>query len=176
MVEEMRLNLACGLRREDGYKGIDIIPGDAVDIVMDLESFPWDIKSESVEDMLCYHYIEHTKDLIKFMNECHRILKPGGVLRIIAPYYSSIRAWQDPTHTRSISEYTFLYFNENWRKQNMLDHYPTDTDFDFVYGYNFAQDWQNRSEEARAFALKHYINVAEDIHVTLTKKVKEEKK
>jgi hypothetical protein len=30
--------------------------------------------------------------------------------------------------------------------------------------------WQNRSEEARSFALLHYINVASDIQVTLIKR------
>ena len=32
--------------------------------------------------------------------------------QIWAPYYTSMRCWQDPTHTRAISEATFLYANK----------------------------------------------------------------
>jgi SAM-dependent methyltransferase len=170
MINEKKLNLACGQRREEGFFGIDIVPGETVDAVMDLEQFPWDIESESAEEIICYHYVEHTSDLIKFMNEVYRILKPGGKIKIIAPYYTSMRAWQDPTHKRAICEASFLYYNKGWREANKLDHYNTNTDFDFNYGYDFTPEWANRSEEARSFALRHYFNVVNDIHVVLTKK------
>ena len=81
-----------------------------------------------------------------------------------------MRCWQDPTHKRAISEATFLYFNKEWRKANNLSHYNIESDFDFVYGYDIAPEWANRSEEARSFAIKHYTNVINDIHVTLTKR------
>jgi len=38
----------------------------------------------------------------------------------VCPYYSSIRAWQDPTHKRAISEATFLYFDKDWKKPKNL--------------------------------------------------------
>ncbi|MCZ2339890.1 MAG: class I SAM-dependent methyltransferase, partial [Chitinophagales bacterium] len=102
MINELKLNLACGQSKIDGYFGIDIKPGDTVDATMDLEQFPWDIESESAEEIICSHYVEHTSDLIKFMDEVYRILKPGGRIKIIAPYYNSMRCWQDPTHKRAI--------------------------------------------------------------------------
>ena len=136
MINELKLNLACGQSKIDGYFGIDIKPGDTVDATMDLEQFPWDIESESAEEIICSHYVEHTSDLIKFMDEVYRILKPGGRIKVIAPYYNSMRCWQDPTHKRAISEATFLYFNKQWRETNKLDHYGIQSDFDFVYGYD----------------------------------------
>lgn len=104
------------------------------------------------------------------MNECHRILKPGGKMQVIAPYYTSIRCWQDPTHKRAISEATFLYFNKQWRETNGLGHYPITADFDFEYGYQLEPDWANRSHEAQAFAIRTYCNVVSDIMLTLTKR------
>lgn len=169
-INESRLNLACGQTRIEGYFGIDIKPGDTVDAVMDLEQFPWDIESESAEDIICSHYVEHTVDLIKFMEEVYRILKPGGKIKVIAPYYNNMRAWQDPTHKRAISEATFLYFNKGWRDTNKLDHYGIVSDFDFVYGYDIVNEWAMKNEESRNFAIKHYTNVINDIHVTLTKR------
>jgi len=164
----MKLDIAAGQNKKEGFTGIDIMPGS--DIVHDLEQFPWPIESESVEEAHCSHYIEHTKDLFKFFDELYRILKPGAKCTIIAPYYSSIRAWQDPTHTRAISEATYLYANKGWREQNKLDHYPVSCDFDYTYGYAFHPAWQSRSEEARSFAVGHYINVVTDIMATLTKR------
>ena len=46
-----------------------------------------------------------------------------------------MRAWQDPTHKRAISEATFLYANKSWRVSQGLDRYPITCDFDFSYGY-----------------------------------------
>jgi hypothetical protein len=81
-----------------------------------------------------------------------------------------MRCWQDPTHKRAISEATFLYYNKQWRDTNKLDHYPIHCDFDYTYGYDINAIWANRSEEARNFAISHYMNVVNDIHVVLTKR------
>jgi len=165
-----RLDLACGTRKDEGYFGIDIIKTPQVDMVWDLEKYPWPIPDNCVDEAICFHYLEHVKDIMKFMNEVYRILKTGSKITIIAPYYNSMRAWQDPTHIRVISENTFLYYNKQWRVDNHVDHYPIKADFDFSFGYLFTADWANRAEEARAFALRHYTNVADDIQVVLTKK------
>ena len=226
LINEKWINLACGQNRvdhinsttqqKDGvFFGVDIVKTDAVDAVIDLEQFPWDIESESAEELVCSHYVEHTpmetygkrvlraiKDsknfehlkmlidqideslpsdgLILFMDECYRILKNevidpngdkhGGRMRIIAPYYSSARCWQDPTHRRPIMEWTFMYFNKGWREQNRLDHYGIKSDFDFVYGYDLDQDIINRNDEYKTFAMRHYVNTVNDVIVTLTKR------
>ena len=151
--------------------GVDIAPGDGVDFVWDLEKFPWmPFKDNSVEEAHVSHYAEHTKDLMSFMNEVWRICEDGAKITVIGPYYTSIRCWQDPTHTRVISEATFLYYNKEWMVTNKLDHYGIKADFDFGFGYDFMPDWAMRSEEAKAFALRHYTNVVSDIQVVLTKK------
>lgn len=166
----LRLDIACGQNKTQGFFGVDIAPGEGVDLVYDLENFPWPFEDSSVDEVVCSHYVEHTKDLMKFMNELYRIMKPGAKAMIYAPYYNSMRSWQDPTHTRAISEATFLYFNKDWRVANRLDHYPIVADFDFSYGYSITADWANRAEEARSFAIRHYTNVVNDIQVMLTRK------
>lgn len=166
-----RLDIACGQNKAQGFYGVDIAPGEGVDLAYDLEKFPWPFPDNSVDEAVCSHYIEHTRDLIKFMDEVWRIMKPGKQVLIRAPYYNSVRAWQDPTHTRVISEATFLYYNKDWRVTNKLDHYPIKADFDYSFGYDYTPDWAMRSEEARAFATRHYTNVVMDIQVVLTKKI-----
>src|SRR5437588_706100 len=98
----LKLDIACGRRKRPGFTGIDIAHLPEVDIVHDLERFPWPVESESVGEAFCSHYIEHTPNLMQFMNELYRVMKRGAVCTILAPYYTSIGAWQDPTHTRAI--------------------------------------------------------------------------
>lgn len=188
--ESLKLSLACGDRVPEGFKGVDIAKTDSTTYVQDLLKFPWkQFADNSVDEIECSHFIEHIPHgngyedpFFQFFDEIYRILKPAefapnnpniptkGFMTIVCPYYSSMRAWQDPTHNRAISEASFLYLNKQWRIDNKLDHYPLSCDFDFSYGYILDPAWQNRSQEAQAFAMKHYINVITDIQVQIVKR------
>jgi hypothetical protein len=186
----LKLSLACGDHKPEGFKGVDIVKTNSTDYVFDLLKFPWkQIKSNSVDEIECSNFVEHIPHgdsrydpFFKFFDEIYRVLKPAefdpqnpnipvkGFATITCPYYSSMRAWQDPTHQRAISEASFLYLNKQWREDNRLTHYPVKCDFDFTYGYSVSPEWQNRSEEARTFAIQHYNNVVSDIQVVLIKR------
>ena len=166
----LKLDLACGQAKREGFTGVDRVPLEGVDQVVDLEAYPWPWPDASVETIHCSHYIEHVADFCAFMNELGRILIPGGTATIIAPYYTSMRCWQDPTHKRAISEASFLYANKDWRTSQKLDHYPITCDFDYTFGYAVNPTWATRSQEARDFAIRHYFNAVDDLHVMLTKR------
>ena len=167
----LRLDIACGQNKKFGYQGVDITPMDGVDFVVDLTKFPWPFADNSVYEIHCSHYVEHTPDLIAFMDECYRILCPGGTIDIHAPYYSSIRAWQDPTHVRAISEATFTYFTKVGRDGMNLTHYPIKSDFEIINTIMiFNPEYEPKAEEAKIWALRHYINVVDDIRVVMRKK------
>ena len=165
----MKLDIACGQNKQKGFKGVDIVPGPGVDFVWDLEQFPWEpFKDNSCEEIHVSHYAEHTKDLMKLMDEIWRICANGAKVTIVGPYCTSIRAWQDPTHTRALSEVTWMYFNKGWREMNKLDHYPIKSNFDVVNMMVFFNPpWDKKSEEARLFAQQHYFNVISDMLVEL---------
>lgn len=168
--EPLRLELACGQRKDEGWIGVDSVPTPAVDVVHDLETYPWPFDAASVDEVRISHFIEHLVDPFAFFDELWRVLKPGGQAGIVAPYYTSMRATQDPTHRQYISEAWFYYFNREWRTANGLDHYPVSCDFDFSWGYNVNPAWQMRSEDSLRFAILHYSNVVDDIVVTMTKR------
>jgi predicted SAM-dependent methyltransferase len=169
--ELVKYDLGCGNNKREGFTGIDIVSTDAADIVFDLFKSKWTFaKDNSVDEIHCSHFIEHVPDLMVFMNECHRILKPGAQMTVIAPYYSSVRCWQDPTHKNAISEYSFMYYDKDWRELNQLQHYPITADFNFTCHYILDSAWAVRDDNAKTFAIKHYINVVTDIWVCLTKK------
>lgn len=166
----MKLDIACGQNKQKGFKGVDIAPVDGVDFVWDLEKFPWKpFADNSVEEVYASHYVEHTKNLMAFMDEVWRICKDGAKVVFVAPYYTSMGSWQDPTHTRAISEMTWYYFNKEWREANKLDHYPIKSNFIIKsIAVFFNPPWDKKTEEARQFAQQHYWNVVSGILVELS--------
>lgn len=64
-----------------------------------------------------------------FMQECWRILIPGGDMFVTVPNARCNRAFQDPTHRRFFVAETFLYFAKEWRDAQGLSHYLSDCDF-----------------------------------------------
>lgn len=164
----IKLDLGCGDRCKEGFKGVDISPDVKPDFVHDLNVYPYPFGDSSVFEIFCSHFIEHVGNLKRFMEEVWRMLVPLGLVTFVAPYYSSIRAWQDYTHVRPVSEHTFLYFNKEWMDANKLQHYGVRCDFDILRTkYIYAPDWEVRADQAREWAREHYINVVQDIEVQL---------
>lgn len=154
--------------------GVDIVKCKGVDIVHDLTKFPYPFKDESVDAIFASHFVEHLDGIerMKFMDECYRMLKPGGKMRLLHPYYKSVRAVQDPTHKwPPISENSYLYWDKNWRELNKLDHYPIKCNFEFSIYYLWQdQTVSNKNEETRVFMVDKYWNVVADMMVDLVKR------
>ena len=171
----LKLNLGAGQRKFEDFLSVDSIKTAITDRVVDLFKFPWPWKNESVSDVYAAHFFEHVpKELRpKFMDEVWRILVPGGKAVFITPYWSSMRAIQDPTHEwPPICETSFLYFNRNWVNLNGLSHaHRYNCDFDFVYGHGVSPNFMQKNDETRQFASAHYVNAVDDGMVTLTKRV-----
>lgn len=111
-------DIGCGKNKSGkDWFGIDYRKLDGVDLVQDLESFPWAIPSESFNTAVANHVVEHIQPshgiFISFMNEVWRILKPEGEFLISAPYATSSGMFRDPTHINFINEETWSYFAPN---------------------------------------------------------------
>ena len=167
---QLKLDIGCGLNKKDGFIGIDKSPDVGADYVVDIEHAKLPFDDSSVDEIHCAHLVEHLNELVHFMNECHRVLKKDGVLTILAPYYTSIQATQDPTHVRFISENTFRYFTNEYNGNGATFDYGIDCLFEIVkidYGYIniWAREWL--PERIRHWARRHLHNVAVDITVIL---------
>lgn len=104
------LDLGCGSTKTPGATGIDIAPMAGVDVIADLRrGIP--VKDGVADEVRCTHLLEHLPDLVSFMEEVHRVLKPGGIMRVRVPYFTSNYAFADPTHLRFFSYSTFDYFS-----------------------------------------------------------------
>ena len=105
------LDLGCGQAKRQGAVGIDLRPGPGVDIVHDLNRFPWPLEDNRFELVLCSHVLEHLADLPAVMSEIHRVCKPGARVQIITPHFSSLNSWEDPTHMHHLARRSFRFFD-----------------------------------------------------------------
>lgn len=105
----MRLNLGCGGRTPEGWVNVDWALGarfakvpffrvanrklgifrlhwDEDVVLHDLnKAFPW--ADDSVDAIYSSHLLEHfaREDGLRLLGECHRVLKPGGIIRLVVP-------------------------------------------------------------------------------------------
>jgi predicted SAM-dependent methyltransferase len=80
------LNLGCGIRYHPEWINIDIAPSGKGVISHDLsQGIP--LADRSCDAVYHSHLIEHLRqsDALQFMRECHRVMKPGAILRVAAP-------------------------------------------------------------------------------------------
>lgn len=110
----MKVNLGSGGRPLEGYVNVDVLsdsPG--VNLVHDLDSYPWPFDSGSVDEVFADNCLEHLTDKNRAMKEIHRILRPGGVAKIIVPHFTWQLAYADPTHRHFFAYDTFFYYTKS---------------------------------------------------------------
>ncbi len=115
-----KLNLGCGDDIKEGYVNVDFIKQPGIDIVHNINKFPWPFKSNTFNEIYASHIIEHVDDLIKTMKEIHRISKKNAKINIRGPHFSCGVSYRDPTHKRLFSYFTFEYFSnpKDYYKRN----------------------------------------------------------
>jgi len=106
----MKLNLGAADRHLPGFQSVDIVP--PADFVCDL-SQPWPWEASSIDEVVAFDVIEHIADRIHFMNELHRVLKPGACARIEVPNAErGAGFFQDPTHKSAWCLNSFQYYED----------------------------------------------------------------
>ena len=78
-----------------------------IDIVSDITDIP--VNDGSFEAILCSEVLEHIPDAVSALKEFSRILKPGGILLITAPFASL-------TH---FAPYHFCGYNKYWYEYHL---------------------------------------------------------
>jgi len=110
----MKYNLGCGFNKIKGFVNVDKAEICKPDVLADVTVFPW---TWAKNDQATYIYMgdlaEHItreQDVwIKVLQECHRVLQNGGLLKMRVPEYREGNlkaAVTDPTHTNN-------YFTED---------------------------------------------------------------
>src|SRR5439155_21805338 len=104
------LDVGCGNAKAPGAIGIDSNLYTQADIIHDLDQFPWPLRSNQFERVICNHIVEHVADMLRFMQEVHRIAQADARIEIVTPHFSNRFSFTDPTHRRHLALRSFDYF------------------------------------------------------------------
>lgn len=174
-MKEVRLDLGCGLRKKEGYIGIDITQLPGVDIVYNIENgLPFE--DNSVDGIYSNFLFEHLPNTIFLFKELYRVCKNGSIIEFLVPYYQSNTQYKDPTHKSIILPETLRYFSDDkWYGSD----YNIDVNFkviELIYNYLPPFDkWSRRRffflrpilYPLRSFAKRYLWNVVHSIKFSI---------
>lgn len=181
-LKDKLLDLGCGTRPIAGWTNVDMYPGEGVDVVLDLDTPTWPWADNSIQEIFSSHTIEHVKDCVHFMKECHRILAPGGYCTIRVPHGWNEAAMGDPTHQRPFFMWTMSAFNRGYDESNTfsLQHMKQgrwNFTWEIVQMEMMMMDWVKKWPFWRRWSihLAQYINnVCSEIKVIYKKPITEQ--
>lgn len=112
------LDLGCGNNKYKSHNKNDIVIGvdnaklPNVNVVHDLNKFPYPFKKNEFDLIYTIHTLEHLDNLDKVFQELIRITKNHSRIIIRVPHFSCGVSYRDPTHKRLFSYFTFNYFTD----------------------------------------------------------------
>lgn len=143
----MKLHIGCGQKYLPGYKHMDVMDYEHIDYVCDARQLKM-IPDNSVDEIYACHILEHVgrSDVVDVLQEWHRAVKFGGVIRIAVPDFeavvqeyinnSDLTKYQGLLYGGQTYEYNFHYVAFDFRMlKNMLE----EAGFKNVKRY----DWQD---------------------------------
>jgi predicted SAM-dependent methyltransferase len=110
-MNDLKLDLGCGTTKKDGFYGVDLNNFIGVDVIHDLNQFPYPFEDNSVNEIWMDNVLEHLDKPLLVMSEIFRICKNNSRVTISVPYFRSLYAAIDPTHVNFFSVSYFNYFD-----------------------------------------------------------------
>jgi len=91
-----RLHLGCGEDYRDAWVNVDVNADVRTDEQFDLELGEWPLPDSHFHEIRAEHVFEHLDDVAGALQECRRVLVPGGRLTVVVPV--GVNARTDPDH------------------------------------------------------------------------------
>jgi SAM-dependent methyltransferase len=113
VASERTLDVGCGINKLPGAIGVDRNPRSRADVLCDLDRFPYPFRDSSFDRLQAVHVIEHVSDVLRTMEEFHRLVRPGGSIFLATPHYTDFSSFCDPTHRWHLNSFSFRYFGED---------------------------------------------------------------
>lgn len=111
MQKPRKLQLGCGESPKKGYVNLDKEKLRGVDVVHNLDKYPWPFPDNFFEEVYGQDIVEHVEDLFMAMDEINRICKKGAIVRLIVPYWHSSAAFY-PNHNYFFNVDSMKIFTE----------------------------------------------------------------
>lgn len=152
---EKILHIGSGSRVLPGAQTVDILDLPGVDVVHNLDVFPWPYADNSFDLIFAHSVFEHLEDQVATMDEFWRILKPKGRVVLTVPYFRSVDAFTDPTHEHFFTSRSLNYFID--AKNSQADYKYTTKLYSKI---GFWYGWPHRSpsflrQQVKNFAHRH---------------------
>lgn len=125
------LNVGCGRHFHQAWRNIDVV---SCDPMVEAHDLRMGLPAQTNQYDMVYHshVLEHLTpaDGQRLIEECYRVLKPGGVLRIVVPDLEQIaraylvaldEAWSSDNEGLSDSQREFRTAKYEWMKLELLD-------------------------------------------------------
>ena len=109
----MKLHLGAGTDIKKGWVNHDIAQLEGIDVVHNLNNYPWPWSNSSIEEVVMIDLLEHLPDTPKVMKELYRICKLGATIKIRVPFGCSSAFIGDPTHINMFNHITFQFFDQS---------------------------------------------------------------
>lgn len=144
------LDLGCGpFGKLQGSIGVDINAAPHVDLVHNLDVYPYPFDDNLFDHIEMSHILEHIREPARAMNEVYRIARPGASIRIVTPHYSSQLSYGDLTHYHHFGYVTFTQLCRE--KQFRMESFKLIfTDFYRLLGISLLANWFPRRWEKYA--------------------------
>lgn len=145
--KDLLVNLGAGSTGKPGWINVDVFENPGINCVYDCrQSLPF--PDNSVKGIFSEHFFEHidyVEEVPNFLNECYRVLKVGGVIRLIVPdiekYLQAYckEGWEDLTTIRPLdSERTDFYFKHRYNTKMELINFVFRQQYEHKYAYDYA--------------------------------------
>ena len=106
-----KLNLGAGKQALKGYINLDVTNLPNIDVVHNLNKYPWPFKDNTFTLIRCPYVLEMLDDFIKAIEEIHRISKDGAIIKVYSPLFPNMRSAQDPLTKKFMTYHSFDYFD-----------------------------------------------------------------
>lgn len=116
----MKLNLGCGRDIKEGYVNLDFVKGKGVDVVWDMDNFPYPLEDNKFDEVNYVNIMEHLLYPDKAIREIYRVSKNNAIINIRTPHYSHPGIWWDLTHRRGFCWTSFDHYIVEKKVSNSL--------------------------------------------------------
>jgi predicted SAM-dependent methyltransferase len=142
----LKVNVGPGMSAKEGWVNIDIFQFPGVNCIYDCRrSLPF--ADESVAFIFTEHFFEHIEYVEEapfFLSECHRVLQPNGIIRMIVPDVEKyVRAyckdgWEDLTEVRPLKpDHTDVHFGSRFQTKMEVLNAVFRQHFEHKFAYDF---------------------------------------
>ena len=119
------LNVGCGSDIKANWINLDRSQLPGVNVVHDLDVFPWPFPQSSMGNIRIINVMEHLSDATKVLEELHRLAAPECTITIRVPCVNGPDAFSDPTHKIFFNQHSFDFFDPSTRHGKERSYYST---------------------------------------------------